>query len=78
MRFIIQVARPGETLNMTQLRSLLEGTGVELEESSGPILVNPALGIYVARGSATEEAKAKAERITGVQLFAEVPQRPTA
>lgn len=75
-RFIIQIERPGGKLDMAGVRSLFEGTGIELDESYGPISVNPALGRFVVRGTATPEARAKAERISGVRFFADVQQKP--
>jgi hypothetical protein len=73
---IIQVEQPGRKLDMPAVRSLLEGTGVELDGNYGPILVNDKLGRYVVRGKATSEARAKAERIQGVRFFADIQQRP--
>jgi hypothetical protein len=56
---------------MVTIERLLEGTGVRLDETYGPILVNPKLGRYVVRGTATTEAVAEARRIPGVQIFAD-------
>jgi hypothetical protein len=73
---IIQVEQPGRKLDMPAVRSLLEGTGVELDGNYGPILVNDKLGRYVVRGKATSEARTKAERIPGVRFFADIQQKP--
>jgi hypothetical protein len=54
---------------MKKVRSLLEPTGVELDASYGPICVNAKRGRYLVRGTATPEAKSKAEQIGGVQFF---------
>ncbi|MGB8952780.1 MAG: hypothetical protein WCC06_08980 [Candidatus Aminicenantales bacterium] len=75
-RFIIQVERPNERLDMSKVCALFKGTGVEFDSHYGPILVNPKLGRYVVRGTATAQARAKAERIPGVLFFADARQRP--
>ena len=73
---IIQVDRPGGKLAMEAVRQLLEGTGVEIDADYGPIPINPAIGRWVVRGRATREAKAKAEKISGVRLFADARVQP--
>jgi len=75
-QFIIQVERPGKKLDMAQIRALLEGTGVQLDDRYGPFLINPKLGRYVVRGTATAQARAKAEQILGVRLFPDIRQKP--
>ena len=76
-RFIIQIERPDEKLDMVRIRTLLEDTGIQLDSDYGPILVNSKLGRYVVRGTASPEARAKAERIPGVRFFADTRQQPT-
>jgi len=61
---------------MESVRKLLEGTGVEIDADYGPIPINPAIGRYVVRGKATLEARAKAEKISGVRLFADTRVHP--
>jgi len=73
---IIQVDRPGGKLAMEAVRKLLEGTGIELDATYGPIPVNLAIGRYVVRGKATPAARAKAEKIPGVRLFADARVQP--
>ena len=73
---IIQVDRPGGRLAMEAVAKLLEGTGVEIDASYGPIPINPAIGRYVVRGRATPAARAKAEKIPGVRLFADARVQP--
>jgi hypothetical protein len=75
-RFIIQVERPGEKIDLAKIHALLEGTGVQLDDDYGPILVNPKLGRYVVRGTATTQARAKAEQIQGVRFFPDIRQQP--
>jgi hypothetical protein len=75
-RFIIQVDRPGQKLDMPAVRDLLEDTGIQLDSSYGPILIDPKLGRYVVRGVATPEARAKAEQIPGIRFFADTRQKP--
>lgn len=77
-RFIIQIDRPGETLDMPTVRDLLMDTGVELDETYGPFLINPKLGRYVVRGLASPEARARAEKVPGVLFFADARQKPMA
>ena len=74
--FIIQIERPGQTLAMDEVVSLLAGTGVELDPSYGPILVNPKLGRFVVRGSADAAARERAAAIPGVTLFADARIEP--
>lgn len=73
---IIQVDRPGGKLAMEAVHKLLEGTGVEIDATYGPISINPAIGRYVVRGRATPAARAKAEKIPGVRLFADARVQP--
>ena len=74
---MIQVERPGEELDMEKIASLLEPAGVQLDPSYGPINVNPKLGRHVVRGTATERAKTKAEKIKGVRFFRDLRIAPT-
>lgn len=60
---------------MTTVASLLEPLGIELDRSYGPVPINPSLGRYVVRGSASPEARAKAERL-GVSFFSDAAQEP--
>lgn len=74
--FIIQIERPGQALQMDEVLSLLAGTGVQLDESYGPILVNPGLGRFVVRGSGDATARGRAAAIPGVTLFADARIKP--
>lgn len=73
-RYVIQLERPGERVDMEFVRALLGDTGVELDAEYGPIPVNPNLGRFVVRGVASPEARAQAERIPGIRFFADVQQ----
>ncbi len=75
-QFIIQVERPGEKLDLAKIRALFEGTDVQLDDNYGPFLVNPKLSRYVVRGTATAQARAKAEQIQGVRFFPDIRQQP--
>src|SRR5213079_3336282 len=75
-RYVIQLERPGERVDMEFVRALLGGTGVELDAEYGPVPVNPGLGRFVVRGFASPEARAVAERIPGVRFFADARQEP--
>ena len=68
-RYMIEIRRPGEKLDVQSLKRLLDGTGVELDPSYGPFLVNPGEGRYVVRGIVSPEAKKKLEAKEGVTLF---------
>ena len=73
---IIQVDRPGQKLDLSAVQAMLDGTGVKLDITYGPILINPRLGRYIVRGKATSKARAKAEQIPGVRFFADIRQKP--
>lgn len=77
-RYIIQVDRPGEKIDMAAIRALLDGLGVELDLSYGPIPINPQLGRYAVRGKASPDARARAEQIPGVRFFTDARQEPTS
>ena len=77
-RYIIQVDRPGERVDMAALRALLDGVGVALDPNYGPVPVNPQLGRYVVRGTASPEARTRAEQIPGVRFFADAVQEPAS
>ncbi|HEV2669476.1 MAG TPA: hypothetical protein VGU74_00125 [Gemmatimonadales bacterium] len=68
--------RPGEQVDMAAIRSLLDGLGITLDLAYGPIPINLALGRYVVRGSASPDARARAEQIPGVRFFADAVQEP--
>ena len=57
-RYVIQLERPGERVDMEFVRALLGDTGVELDAGYGPIPVNPGLGRFVPRPSARVAAAA--------------------
>ncbi len=71
-RYLIQIERPGKSVSMDEARSLLEPLGVTLDPTYGPIPVNPRLGRYVVRGTATEETREKARELEGVKFFGDV------
>jgi len=61
---------------MDEVETLLAGTGVELDRSYGPILVNPGLGRFVVRGQGDAGARERAAAIPGVTLFADARIKP--
>ncbi len=73
---IVQVDRPGQKMDMSAMQRLLAGTGLRLDETYGPILINPQLGRYVVRGTVTPEARARIEQIAGVRLFSDSKVQP--
>jgi len=76
-RYMIQVERPQEKLDMQKIAALLEPLDIRLDPDYGPINVNPKLGRYIVRGSATEAAREKAEQIEGVRFFRDAKVAPT-
>jgi len=74
--FMIQIERPKAKIDLEAAQSILESAGVVVDTSYRPVCVNPKLGRYVLRGSATDEAKSKAERIKGVRLFPDLKIHP--
>ena len=74
--FMIQIERPKAKIDLEAAQSILESAGVVVDTSYRPVCVNPKLGRYVLRGSATDEARSKAERIKGVRLFPDLQVRP--
>lgn len=68
-RYVIQIERPNETLDIGKAQTILDSTGVEIDTSYGPICVNPKRGRYVVRGLATPRAKSRAEKIEGVTFY---------
>lgn len=75
-RYIIQLDRPGEKLEMSTVVKLFDGLAVKLDADYGPVLVNPKLGRYVVRGTATSDARSRAEAVLGAKFFGDVPIRP--
>lgn len=75
--FLIQIDRPSQQLDMAAIQTLLEGTGVELDSTYGPVCINPKLGRFLVRGVATPEARARAEQIPGIRFFADPRIAPT-
>ena len=73
---MIQIERPEEKLDLEAAQSILAPSGVVLDASYRPVCVNPELGRYVLRGSATDKARSKAEKIEGVRLFPDLKVRP--
>src|SRR5438552_15226390 len=77
-RYIIQVDRPGERVDMATIRSLLEGAGVALDPNYGPLPLNPQLGRTVVRGAASPDAREHADHIPGVRFFAVAIHEPAS
>src|SRR5437879_13495821 len=67
-RYVIQLERPGERVDMEFVRALLGGTGVDLDAGYGPVPVTASLWRLVARGFAAREARAVAARSAGGTL----------
>ena len=76
-RFMIQIERPKAKVDLEAAQSLLRTAGVVVDTSYRPVCVNPKLGRFVLRGTATDEAKSKAERIKGVKFFRDMSIQPT-
>lgn len=73
---MIQIERPETKVDLDAAQSILKSAGVVVDTSYNPVCVNPKLGRYVLRGTATDEAKSKAERIEGVKLFRDMKIYP--
>ena len=63
---------------MASIRALLDGVGVVLDPAYGPVSINPQLGRYVVRGTASPDARTRAEQIPGVRFFADAVQEPAS
>src|SRR5439155_666351 len=68
----------GERVDMASIRALLDGVGVVLDPAYGPVPINPQLGRYVVRGTASPDARTRAEQIPGVRFFADAVQEPAS
>jgi hypothetical protein len=79
-QYLIQIEHKdkGNSATLDQLSEVLGKTGVELDPDYRPIQVNPALSRYVVRGWANKSARAKAEKIAGVQFFSDLGIGPAA
>jgi hypothetical protein len=77
-QYLIQIEHKGKSLTLNQISEVLEAAGVELDPGYGPIKVNPKLPRYVVRGWANKSARAKAEKIAGVQFFSDLGVRSVA
>lgn len=75
-RLMIQIEHLQGALDLGDAEKLLRSTGIELDKSYGPILVNPKKGRYVVRGFASPAAVAKAKALPGVSVFADAPIQP--
>lgn len=76
MQYLIQIERP-EKLDFGKIQDILKPTGLKIDQSYGPIVVNPARGRVVVRGKGSADAKAKAEKIGGIQLYPDLTIQPT-
>ena len=76
-QFLIQIERPNQKLDLNKIRALLKPTGMKIDHNYGPIVVNPARGRIVVRGRGSDDAKAKAAKIGGIQLFPDMTVEPT-
>jgi hypothetical protein len=77
-RYLIQIDL-GRRAGMEEIRKILERPDIEVDPSYGPILIDPAKGRYVVRGTATPSARQHAEaNIPGVQFFGDQRIAPTA
>ena len=63
---------------MASIRALPDGVGVVLDPAYGPVPINPQLGRYVVRGTASPDARTRAEQIPGVRFFADAVQEPAS
>ena len=69
---MVQIERAGSKLDKADIKEILSQTGFNLDPEYGPFLVNPMLGRYVVRGTATPESEFKLRRMKGVKLFKDI------
>jgi hypothetical protein len=77
-RHLFQIDRPGSKLDMPAAQELLEPLGVSLDLRYGPVSVNPRLGRYVVRGTASADALERVRALDGVTVFSDAPIAPTS
>ena len=72
--FIIEVTvPPGQKPDLSSIHRLFKGTHVALDAEYGVVRVNVKCGRYVVRGNVTPEDREKAEQLSGVRFFADMP-----
>lgn len=76
-RHLFQIDRPGSKLDISGAQELLEPLGVALDLRYGPVPVNPRLGRYVVRGTASAEALERVRALDGVSVFSDTAIAPT-
>jgi hypothetical protein len=76
--YLIQVDVGRPSVEMSDVKKMLADAKIDLDASYGPILIDPAKGRYVVRGTATPSAREYAEaNIPGVQFFGDPRIAPT-
>jgi hypothetical protein len=75
---LFQIERPGMKMDMPTAKQLLEPLGVRLDSRYGPVPLNPRLGRYVVRGTASAEALARVRGLEGVTVFSDPTITPTS
>jgi hypothetical protein len=70
---LFQIDRPGEPMDMSRARLLLEAAGVQVDPSYGPIPIDHRRGRYVVRGTASPEALERVRELEGVSVFQDAP-----
>jgi hypothetical protein len=68
-RFMIEIERPCEKLDMNEISSLLKKSGVRVDPTYGPFCINPRQGKYVIRGFGDVEVQEKLIKIPGITIF---------
>ena len=71
-QYLIQIERKGKSLTLNQISEVLEKAGVELDPGYGPIKSESNSATLRGRGWANKSARAKAEKIAGVQFFSDL------
>lgn len=73
-RYIIQLdLPPAGGRDLGSITKELREAGVEIDADYHPVCINPKLQRFVVRGVASVEARDAAEKIGGIQFFADSP-----
>lgn len=75
-KVIVQFELSKELPTIPSAQKLLGPSGFELDESYGPICVNPVQKRYVVRGAASDQAIAELRKLPGVAVFPDAKVEP--
>ena len=75
-RFIIQLERPGEKIDLKSIQKLLESKGIKVDTAYGLIQIDQKGSRFVMRGWGTPVSRKKAEQIPGIRFFSDATVKP--